>query len=109
MSAACGSEKDLWSEQISKIAKRFLRFARSSLAFWRRSRRIRTRIHVKLKQVIMKKNDLPTKICPVCQRPFVWRKKWERCWDEVKFCSNRCRCQKSKAEKPTQNPKLKTP
>jgi hypothetical protein len=25
-----GSEKDLWSEQISKIAKRFLRFARSS-------------------------------------------------------------------------------
>jgi hypothetical protein len=33
MSAACGSEKDLWSEQISKIAKRFLRFARSSLVF----------------------------------------------------------------------------
>jgi hypothetical protein len=31
MSAACGSEKDLWSEQISKIALRFLRFARSSL------------------------------------------------------------------------------
>jgi hypothetical protein len=28
-----GSEKDLWSEQISKIAKRFLRFARSSLVF----------------------------------------------------------------------------
>jgi hypothetical protein len=33
MSAACGSEKDLWSEQISKIALRFLRFARSSLVF----------------------------------------------------------------------------
>jgi hypothetical protein len=33
MSAACGSEKGLWSEQISKIAKRFLRFARSSLVF----------------------------------------------------------------------------
>jgi hypothetical protein len=28
-----GSKKDLWSEQISKIAKRFLRFARSSLVF----------------------------------------------------------------------------
>ncbi|MEC9060551.1 MAG: DUF2256 domain-containing protein, partial [Pseudomonadota bacterium] len=25
----------------------------------------------------MKKSDLPTKICPVCQRPFTWRKKWE--------------------------------
>jgi hypothetical protein len=28
-----GGKKDLWSEQISKIAKRFLRFARSSLVF----------------------------------------------------------------------------
>jgi hypothetical protein len=33
MPAACGSEKDLWSEQISKITKRFLRFARSYLVF----------------------------------------------------------------------------
>jgi hypothetical protein len=33
MPVACGSEKDLWSEQISKIALRFLRFARSSLVF----------------------------------------------------------------------------
>ncbi|MEM6447406.1 MAG: DUF2256 domain-containing protein [Cyanobacteria bacterium J06642_2] len=37
------------------------------------------------------KKDLPTKICPVCQRPFTWRKKWERCWDEVRYCSERCR------------------
>ncbi len=27
------------------------------------------------------KSDLPTKICPVCERPFTWRKKWEDCWD----------------------------
>jgi hypothetical protein len=33
MSTACGSKKDLWSERISKIALRFLRFARSSLVF----------------------------------------------------------------------------
>ncbi|WP_084438871.1 DUF2256 domain-containing protein [Algoriphagus mannitolivorans] len=39
----------------------------------------------------MKKQHLPTKICVVCQRPFSWRKKWERCWDEVKYCSDRCR------------------
>ena len=25
-----------------------------------------------------KKSDLPTKVCPVCERPFTWRKKWER-------------------------------
>jgi len=38
-----------------------------------------------------KKPDLPTKLCPVCQRPFVWRKKWERCWDQVRYCSEKCR------------------
>jgi hypothetical protein len=39
----------------------------------------------------IKKADLPTKICPVCGRPFVWRKKWAAIWAEVKYCSDRCR------------------
>ncbi len=38
-----------------------------------------------------KKADLPQKTCPACKRPFVWRKKWEKVWDEVKYCSDRCR------------------
>ncbi|WP_313648309.1 DUF2256 domain-containing protein [Pseudomonas oryzihabitans] len=42
----------------------------------------------------MKKGDLPTKLCPVCQRPFAWRKKWERNWAEVRYCSERCRRQR---------------
>jgi hypothetical protein len=33
----------------------------------------------------------PVKTCPVCQRPFEWRRKWARCWDEVKYCSDACR------------------
>lgn len=37
------------------------------------------------------KNGLPYKICPRCQRPFSWRKKWERCWEEVRYCSDACR------------------
>ncbi len=37
------------------------------------------------------KAALPQKTCPVCARPFTWRKKWERVWDEVKYCSERCR------------------
>ncbi|QQL45725.1 DUF2256 domain-containing protein [Sulfuriroseicoccus oceanibius] len=37
------------------------------------------------------KGDLPQKTCPVCGRPFVWRKKWEACWDDVVYCSERCR------------------
>ncbi|BDX01445.1 MAG: DUF2256 domain-containing protein [Marinomonas sp.] len=43
-----------------------------------------------------KKNHLPEKICPVCQRPFVWRKKWERDWAQVKYCSERCKRQGKK-------------
>ena len=38
-----------------------------------------------------RKADLPTKACVVCGRPFVWRKKWERDWSNVKYCSERCR------------------
>jgi hypothetical protein len=37
------------------------------------------------------KADLPTKLCAACQRPFAWRKKWARSWDQVKFCSDACR------------------
>ncbi|WP_298486270.1 DUF2256 domain-containing protein [uncultured Maribacter sp.] len=37
------------------------------------------------------KQDLPQKICVVCERPFTWRKKWEKNWGAVKYCSERCR------------------
>ena len=37
------------------------------------------------------KKPLPEKICVVCSRGFAWRKKWEKVWDEVKYCSKRCR------------------
>ena len=40
-----------------------------------------------------RKADLPQKICAECGRPFVWRKKWERVWEEVRFCSDRCRAE----------------
>jgi hypothetical protein len=43
----------------------------------------------------MKKQHLPSKICVVCQRPFSWRKKWERDWPQVKYCSKRCAGQSS--------------
>ncbi len=43
----------------------------------------------------VKKQDLPSKICVVCGRPFTWRKKWERVWDELKYCSDRCRQNKA--------------
>ncbi|MDP5082499.1 MAG: DUF2256 domain-containing protein [Winogradskyella sp.] len=42
----------------------------------------------------VKKQNLPQKICLTCQRPFLWRKKWERDWETVKYCSEKCRKQK---------------
>tara|TARA_X000000368_G_C22732836_1_gene580276 strand:- start:48 stop:188 length:141 start_codon:yes stop_codon:yes gene_type:complete len=44
----------------------------------------------------MNKNKLPEKICLVCKKPFKWRKKWERDWDNVKYCSKRCKKNKIK-------------
>ena len=38
-----------------------------------------------------KKGDLPHKDCAQCGLPFAWRRKWEKVWDEVRYCSDRCR------------------
>lgn len=39
----------------------------------------------------LKKGDLPSKKCLSCGRDFTWRKKWEKVWDAVKYCSDRCK------------------
>jgi hypothetical protein len=47
-----------------------------------------------------RKSDLPEKTCAACGRPFTWRKKWEKVWNEVNYCSDRCRgegCRKTSA------------
>ncbi|MFC5284435.1 DUF2256 domain-containing protein [Pedobacter alpinus] len=36
------------------------------------------------------KINLPQKECLGCKKPFTWRKKWENCWNEVKYCSKYC-------------------
>lgn len=41
------------------------------------------------------KKFLPSKICKTCNRPFNWRKKWARDWDNVIYCSERCRRNKT--------------
>jgi hypothetical protein len=40
---------------------------------------------------MIRKADLPQKSCAACGRPFAWRRKWARVWEEVHFCSDRCR------------------
>ncbi|WP_371188102.1 DUF2256 domain-containing protein [Thalassotalea maritima] len=48
--------------------------------------------------ILLNKSDLPQKQCPVCQRPFAWRKKWRNNWrnnwHHIVYCSRRCRNQR---------------
>ncbi|MBM0748430.1 DUF2256 domain-containing protein [Pantoea eucrina] len=37
------------------------------------------------------KQALPVRHCKQCHKPMTWRKKWEKNWDEVQYCSERCR------------------
>jgi hypothetical protein len=46
---------------------------------------------------MVRKSDLPEKPCAACGRPFAWRKKWAKVWDEVKYCSDRCRSERTPA------------
>ncbi|MBE7188469.1 DUF2256 and DUF3253 domain-containing protein [Jatrophihabitans endophyticus] len=39
-------------------------------------------------------SDVPTKTCASCGRTIEWRKKWERSWDDVRYCSDACRRRK---------------
>ncbi|MSZ96884.1 MAG: DUF2256 domain-containing protein [Actinobacteria bacterium] len=37
------------------------------------------------------KNGHSPKTCARCGLPFEWRHKWARDWENVKYCSERCR------------------
>jgi hypothetical protein len=37
------------------------------------------------------KSFLPSKPCLACGKPMTWRKRWAKNWEQVKFCSDRCR------------------
>ncbi|MDP9763731.1 DUF2256 domain-containing protein [Deinococcus enclensis] len=41
--------------------------------------------------------DRPTKTCPVCGLPLMWRRKWARDWAQVRYCSDRCRARRALA------------
>ena len=48
-----------------------------------------------------RKSDLPWKTCVTCGRPFRWRKKWEDDWENVRYCSKRCRGEAKRARRST--------
>lgn len=56
----------------------------------------------KLMAKMRSKSDLPAKLCVACGRPFNWRKKWARDWENVKYCSDRCRSVGAPPSKPRQ-------
>ena len=44
----------------------------------------------------VKKENLPSKVCATCGRPFTWRKKWAKVGDEVKYSSDACKTRRPK-------------
>jgi hypothetical protein len=44
------------------------------------------------------KSNLPQKPCQTCGRPFAWRKKWARDWEQVRYCSDACRQRAGRGE-----------
>lgn len=40
----------------------------------------------------------PDKTCATCGRTITWRKKWERDWSTIRFCSGSCRTHKPTAD-----------
>ncbi|MBY0311322.1 MAG: DUF2256 domain-containing protein [Phycisphaerales bacterium] len=49
----------------------------------------------------------PSKVCTVCGREITWRKKWERDWENVRYCSDGCRKRKNSAQPPPTHPTSK--
>lgn len=45
----------------------------------------------KLKGLKGFKEILSTKTCPSCNRPFQYRKKWKKNWEEILYCSTKCK------------------
>ncbi|MAB72793.1 MAG: hypothetical protein CMJ54_09835 [Planctomycetaceae bacterium] len=39
----------------------------------------------------MSRAPLPRRTCECCGRTFAWRRKWARDWENVRYCSDRCR------------------
>lgn len=46
------------------------------------------------KKKVEKTTPHKEKLCKTCGRVMEWRKKWERDWDVVKYCSDACRGRK---------------
>ncbi|RRA47989.1 DUF2256 and DUF3253 domain-containing protein [Acidipila sp. EB88] len=52
--------------------------------------------------------QVPSKPCVVCGREITWRKKWERSWDEVRYCSDGCRKRAKSGAATTEDAALET-
>ncbi|NBO35243.1 MAG: DUF2256 domain-containing protein [Actinobacteria bacterium] len=42
-------------------------------------------------RVAQTKNGFAPKVCLTCGLEFEWRKKWQRDWENVKYCSEKCK------------------
>jgi hypothetical protein len=50
----------------------------------------------KVKKRVVEAGEFAAKTCAACGRTMEWRKSWAKNWEQVKYCSDRCRAQKVK-------------
>jgi hypothetical protein len=46
---------------------------------------------MKSRRIAQTKNGFAPKVCVTCGLEFEWRKKWQKDWDQVKYCSKKCK------------------
>jgi hypothetical protein len=68
--------------------------ARSSCLMFSMNALVGSRLYAEIVRVAKTKNGFSPKLCKTCGLQFEWRKKWAKNWEEVKFCSTRCRDKK---------------
>jgi hypothetical protein len=48
-------------------------------------------LRLTMPRIAKTKNGFAPKVCVACGLEFEWRKKWQRDWENVKYCSEKCK------------------
>ena len=55
------------------------------------NRHIKYKYSLDMPRIARTKNGFEPKICANCGLRFEWRKKWAKDWENVKYCSEKCK------------------
>jgi hypothetical protein len=74
--------------EVQELSLRCIKSSSYQIHDTSRSREVKIDMKAKIK------NGFHPKVCVRCGLEFEWRKKWARDWENVKYCSERCKAGK---------------